>query len=125
MHRADCDPENMTAEDFLCDFCLNHWREDRHMVEGHRGNLICSQCLAIGYREVILDETGADAPPGATCSLCLAEKKGGHWRSPLRDEPVLACRACLARSATLLEKDPESNWSRPGGRKMEPVDPDE
>lgn len=112
MHRAGSDPANMTAEDFLCDFCLNHWAEDRPMVEGHRGGLICGECLTSAYRLLILQHGGTRVEPHVNCVLCLLHRDVEHWVSP-RDSGVVLCRQCLELGIRTFERDPESGWTRP------------
>jgi len=115
MHREGADPVNMTAEDFLCDFCGQHWREDRPFVEGHRGSCICGPCLTVAYAELVLHKTGEEPGEGEACTLCLRPEPGEPaWRSPVRDE-ALACRTCVKRSAGVLHKDAETDWRKPGG----------
>jgi hypothetical protein len=81
------------------------------MVEGHRGSLVCGPCLTVAYVSVILAGEGAGLPPDAACTLCLVHKDEPHWRSPAKD--AAACRACILQAARMLEKDRDTNWSRP------------
>lgn len=96
---------------FKCDFCRNSWAEDRPMVEGHQGSLICVHCLTVGFTQVVVSGTGQPLQPPALCALCLEQRTDPHWRSPLQD--AWACRRCLKQSAAILEKDPEYGWKRP------------
>lgn len=98
---------------FKCDFCLNSWAEDRPMVEGHRGSLICVRCLTLAYSQVVVESAGESAPAGAICALCLEHREQQHWHSPLRDEGW-ACERCIRQAGQMLEKDPEYGWKRPG-----------
>lgn len=117
MHRPGADIERMDMADILCDFCGTPWREDRPMIEGHRGSCICGSCLSLAYREVVLAAVSsrpeplpagmsvADVVPGAPtldgapmtadgrafepCCLCLEGKPDEpHWRSPLAEPGV-------------------------------------
>lgn len=99
-------------EYFKCDFCRSSWSEDRPMVEGHRGSLICAPCLSVAYREVVLHAGGEPPTPGVGCALCLQTNDTRYWASPL-DRSVVACAECVERSARTMEKDPETGWSRP------------
>jgi hypothetical protein len=113
MHREGADPHNMTAEDFLCDFCGQHWREDRPFVEGHRGSCICGACLTVAYAEIALHAGGVLPGEGEPCALCLMERTDvAHWRSPVFEDR-LACVQCVKRSAGVLHKDEETGWRKP------------
>jgi hypothetical protein len=114
MQRQGADPEAMSWDDFLCDFCGRPWAEDRPMVEGHRGSIICGRCLTVAYAEAVLAGTDDAHRPDEPCCLCLeAARAEPHWRSPARDQ-ALACRRCIKQSAGVLTKDPDSGWTRPG-----------
>jgi hypothetical protein len=126
MHRPGSNPDAMDARDFVCDFCGQHWAEDRPMMEGHKGSLICGRCLAVAWRAVAVENAGVVVPEHIACALCLLNKSGDYWQSPLRvavvgdavdtsPEPgACACRWCIEKSAGMLEKDPSSGWKRPG-----------
>ncbi|MDX2130879.1 MAG: hypothetical protein SFY69_02355 [Planctomycetota bacterium] len=103
----------MAAEDFLCDFCLRSWASDRPMVEGHKGSLICAECLADAHRALVLAKAGVAPSRGETCVLCLTEPEK-CWRSTRIEGGPLACLTCVKRSGAILEKDPDSGWTRPG-----------
>lgn len=107
------DPSAQGNDFFKCDFCLNPWAEDRPMVEGHRGSLICARCLTLAYTQVVASESGEKAPEPVTCALCLEHRSQAHWQSPARPE-AWACERCIRQSAQMLEKDEESGWKRPG-----------
>ncbi|MDX2147818.1 MAG: hypothetical protein SFZ23_09880 [Planctomycetota bacterium] len=106
-------------EFFKCDFCAQPWSEDRPMVEGHRGSLICGSCLRVAWLHVTgLHATGpngaANAGPmsdEASCALCLMHKREPAWQSPSTE--AWACRWCLTKSAEMLERDPDVAWTRP------------
>lgn len=83
------------------------------MVEGHQGSLICDRCLTIAYTELVLAESGT-APAGATCTMCLEERAEIAWQSPMYVEAV-ACRRCVKQAAGRLHKDPDWDWTKPGG----------
>lgn len=106
--------QTATGNDFFkCDFCRRGWSDDRPMVEGHRGSLICGPCLSIAYAEVVLQKSSSQRPPGATCATCLEDRDGPHWQSPAFSEAYI-CLRCIKQSSTQFEKDPESGWKRPG-----------
>jgi hypothetical protein len=113
MHRPGADPDRMGPEDFLCDFCGGHWAPDRPMVEGHRGSLICGPCLTVAYTALKLARDNSPPQPGETCVMCLAPKDSPHWRSPATPVHPLICEPCADQAARQLEKDKDSDWSRP------------
>lgn len=117
MHRPCADTENMTPEDFLCDFCLRSWAEDIAMIEGHQGSLLCADCLTRAYRALVVDETSSvydgDDPNGAKCAMCLEHREDPMWRSPT-NAAAWACRRCVKQGAGALSKDKEIGWKKPG-----------
>lgn len=112
MHRPGADMLNAEPQDFICDFCHSSWSEDRPMIEGHRGSLICGPCLSMACREVLVASGGAEARNGVGCALCLQTNPVKHWVSPI-DDGVVACRECIERSARLLSRDKDSGWRQP------------
>lgn len=106
------DPSAEGPEFFKCDFCGTSWSEDRPMVEGHRGSLICGACLTIAWVE-LFHHTLSDTPRSdEACVLCLeSARPEPHWRSPATD--ALACRRCVKQSAGVLHKDRDTDWSKP------------
>lgn len=106
-------------EFFVCDFCRRAWAEDRPMVEGHQGSLICASCLSFAYDAVINRSLGSSSPPSQLCTLCLEHRDGPHFNSPLVPE-AWACLRCIKQSATILEKDPDYQWKRPTAGGAEP-----
>ena len=129
MQRPGSDPENMCADDFLCDFCGSHWSALHPMVEGHRGSLICGECLSRAYAQVIVRNSGVVVPEHVACTMCLLNKRGDYWQSPVRAELAAAaprgveiqlepgaciCRWCIEKSAGMMEQDAASGWKKPG-----------
>jgi hypothetical protein len=115
MHRPGADPDNMQPEDFMCDFCGRTWREGMAIVEGHRGSLICGDCLAAAYRAIVIGDAAA-APAGYTCSLCIETRAEPGWSNPdqPKDLPVASvCRRCTKQSAAVLAKDKDYGWVKP------------
>jgi hypothetical protein len=111
MHRPGSNPESMTEQDFLCDFCGRCYAPERPMVEGHRGSLICGPCLALAYATLWNLGTGEAVEARIVCTLCLSHNGDPMWRSPVMD--ALVCKRCSKQSAVMLERDPESRWKRP------------
>ncbi len=95
--------------DFLCDFCGEEWTDERPMVEGHKGSLICGACLRQGYRLVVVRGLNA-AEEGYSCALCLLTKAEPAWTG---GTGAVACRWCLDKSAAMLERDPDYGWKKP------------
>lgn len=98
-------------EFFKCDFCRTAWRDDLPMVEGHRGSLICGDCLRAAFIALVLNEAGEPAPSDQVCALCLSSPEKSVWRSEPGGTP--ACRRCVNQSARILNKDPEAGWRIP------------
>lgn len=113
MRRDGTDPLDVQMSDVLCDFCRREWTLDRPLIEGHHGSCVCGDCLAEAFRRVSLDEQD-DSIPGYTCTMCLEQRKDPCFRSPTQPDAFI-CRRCIKLGATALERDPESNWTRPGG----------
>src|SRR5690606_13098740 len=94
-------------------FCRRPWSEERPMVEGHRGSLICAACLTVAYTDVVLAGSRARPPEGQACTMCLEKGDQPHWISPAFPEAAI-CTRCIRQSSTVLEKDKEFGWKRPG-----------
>jgi len=113
MHDENADGELV----FRCDFCTMPWDENRQMVEGHRGSLICSQCLSIAFTELVHLDSGYSPTRTESCILCLeSDRDGLHWQSPV-EPTVIACRRCVKQSAGVLHKDPDIAWKKPADPK--------
>lgn len=113
MHRPGSQPDAMSPEDFLCDFCAQHWREDLPMVEGHRGSLICAECLTAACLEVLCRAGGVRVPEPVHCTLCLMHKDEPHWHAAPGGVAAYACAECIRSAARMLERDREAGWKRP------------
>lgn len=96
---------------FKCDFCRRPWSDDRPMVEGHRGSLICAGCLTVAYTRLAL-LNDPDTQRVERCALCLEPRDQPGYASPL-DPSTVACLRCIKQSATVLHKDPDIDWSKP------------
>jgi len=97
---------------FKCDFCHSPWSEDRPMIEGHKGSLVCVSCLTLAWRQVVLGDAGTGPESGAECRMCLQTNDVPYWQSPV-DPEALICRECVERAARTLEKDPDVAWEAP------------
>ena len=108
MHREGTDPDNVQADDVLCDFCGDAaWAEDIPCVEGHRGSLICGRCLSAAYESTII---GSGGTPQPACTMCLERREEPMW-SGKRDSAI--CRRCIKQSAGVLHKSEDWEWSKP------------
>ncbi len=96
MRKPGCDENNLLPTDFLCDYCGSTWSDDRPMVEGHRGSLVCARCLNLAYGLLWLSAPkwdGKSPPPptppdqqmpqGALCRMCLEHRDEPSWQSPI------------------------------------------
>lgn len=93
--------ETKTGTDyFVCDFCLRSWREDLQMVEGHRGSLICSECLARALAEI--EERPVPRERVTICAMCQEHREEPYWMNEASD--ALICVRCAVKSAGVLEK---------------------
>lgn len=104
------DPNAQGNEFFKCDFCRKAWAEDRPMVEGHKGSLVCSQCLTLAFDELWNRPGGQRGD--VTCTMCLEQREEPFWLSPAFPE-VGICRRCVKQAAVMLERDPDAGWKRP------------
>ena len=119
MHDERCEGNDY----FKCDYCLQSWSEDRPMIEGHKGSLVCAKCLSAAYVAIVYagqGEMGVAGPlkdvdathAGPGCTMCLERRAELYWRSPLVDEAFI-CRRCVRQSVTALEGDPDFGYTRP------------
>jgi hypothetical protein len=111
MHRPGTDPDNVQLSDIICDFCHTPWREDLPVVEGHRGAIICGDCLTAAYRGLIFGES-PPVDPGYSCRLCLEQRSDAGWQSP-RYPDAAVCARCVRQSAGVLHKDRDYEWEKP------------
>lgn len=114
MQRPGTDPDNVSMSDILCDFCHREWTEQRPMVEGHKGSVICGECLAAAYRAIILTRAGAPEGGGELprCTMCIEQRREASWGSAEFPESVI-CARCTKLGASTLIRDKESGWSVP------------
>lgn len=112
MHRPGMDESNARPQDFLCDFCHAPWSESRPMVEGHRGALVCGACLTLAFDALWNRGQGEGVAESVVCTMCLSHNGDPVYRSPAFPD-ALICKRCAKQAAVMLERDPESGWSRP------------
>jgi hypothetical protein len=115
MHKPGTDPDNVQMSDVLCDFCGVEWTEDRPMVEGHQGSVICGDCLTAAYRGLVGNggesERKAAETSGVRCTMCLERRDEPMWRNSTHEASI--CLRCAKRSSGLLHKDPDWDWRKP------------
>jgi len=98
-----------------CDFCRTDWNGQDPVIEGHRGAIICLECVKLA-----LD---ALTPANETfkCTLCLREPLPPtmpRWNHP-QNPTTSACRDCIHQAADVFDRDPDVNWhwsARPPGK---------
>ncbi len=95
-----------------CDFCGTDWDQCLSMIEGHRGSVLCLDCL-----KQALDQARPGDEP-FTGTLCLSDKPAGTrmWRHPgpkpssgLNPGAPL-CWDCIRLAAKGFHKDPEVDF---------------
>lgn len=92
-----------------CDFCGTDWDGQFPAIEGHRGSIICLECL-----KVALENAGTGEGEFA-CPLCLRERiradvpRWSHANRPA----TFACGGCIDQAADAFTKDPDVPWRRP------------
>ncbi len=111
MRNPAADPDQLTMQDFWCDFCHAPWTDELPMVEGHQGSLVCAKCLAVAYAEVIAAKASV-LPGSPKCVMCLENRKDRNWSSP-RFEGAVICERCIRQAATALSHDESSGWKPP------------
>lgn len=88
-----------------CDYCGTDWDEVKPMIEGHRGSVLCLNCLKIAL---------TDLQPADTeflCNLCQRERLPTgtlRWTSPVT--AAHACTNCVHQAAGTFSKDPDVDW---------------
>jgi len=107
-----------------CDFCGVDWDAydqtmSRPMVEGHRGSVICLECLKRALKEMREPAAGDEY----SCVMCLREGlTEARWFHPSPtpgaglNAGAVVCRACIRQAAGRFGKDPEVafEWPRRG-----------
>ncbi len=104
MHREGFNPDDVQPQDVLCDFCgLAAWAQGIPCVEGHRGSLICGDCLRHALQSAECGTAG-----GSTCVMCLQASEGTVWRHESQEAEI--CRSCIKRAAGVLRKSKDWEW---------------
>lgn len=86
-----------------CDFCGTDWDQVKPMVEGHRGSVLCLECLKLA-----LEATAAMSDDFA-CTLCLGSQPAGTngWCPAVAGANAEAaiCGECMQQAAEAFGKD--------------------
>jgi hypothetical protein len=95
-----------------CDYCGTDWDEQLPMIEGHRGSVLCLECLKCAL------DNARPADDTIDCALCLSASPAGtkHWRHPdpkpsdgLNPDAIL-CWDCIRLAAKGYHKDPDIDF---------------
>ena len=97
-----------------CDFCGTDWDQVRPMIEGHRGSVICLDCV----KQAIADES---APPSQySCTMCIRDQlptKLKQWepnpRPQAANPTAIICHDCLQQASQAFHRDNDVPWSKP------------
>ena len=90
-----------------CDFCGTDWDQILPMIEGHRGSVICLECVKLALDGVAAVDTAVE------CTMCLRPLQAGspRWRRSQVPEHANAeaaiCADCLKQAAGAFSKDRE------------------
>ena len=96
-----------------CDFCGCDWDEVKPMIEGHRGSVLCLECLKLALPAT---EAGQD---GFACTMCIRDlpsyvPRWAHPRpGPGANPTAVLCEDCISQAAGTFSKDPDVDWKRP------------
>ena len=111
MHREGVDPENVQAEDILCDYCGNaSWAAGEPCVEGHKGSIICGDCLILAYTKLVLEDS--DSTSSEQCRLCLEDRDEPVWISEFEPTATI-CLRCTKQCSAVLQKSEHWDWAKP------------
>jgi hypothetical protein len=96
-----------------CDFCGRDWDGAFAAIEGHRGSILCLECLKAALGGL------APAAEVFSCVLCLREKiSAGTKRWSHENRPgTFACESCVMQAADVFDRDADIDWKwqgRPG-----------
>src|SRR5215471_13883877 len=90
-----------------CDFCATDWNGAAPVIEGHRGSIICLECLKRALGEMKHGEGKFN------CVLCLREgiaENVDRWEHQNRPG-VFACKSCVLQAADVFDRDPDVEWT--------------
>jgi hypothetical protein len=90
-----------------CDFCGTDWDGQFPAIEGHRGSIICLECLKTALKEL------AEQEGVYSCVLCLRERIAAvkpRWSHPSHAQ-TYACQDCVHQAAGAFDRDPDVPWT--------------
>ena len=95
-----------------CDFCGTDWDEQLPMIEGHRGSVLCLDCL----KRALVEAQPADS--AFTGTLCLRDNIPAAtpcWRHPSpgpnANPDGILCEDCMKQAARAFHRDPDVDWT--------------
>jgi hypothetical protein len=89
-----------------CDFCRTDWNGQSPVIEGHRGSIICLECLKLALGSLTIG-------PTFKCILCLREplpETLARWNHPTTPA-TFACEGCVHQTADVFDRDPDIEWT--------------
>jgi hypothetical protein len=89
-----------------CDYCGTDWDGASPVIEGHRGAIICLECLKLALSTLAIGENPFK------CTLCLRESIPAsvpRFNHPNHPE-TFACKSCIHQTAEVFDKDPDIDW---------------
>ncbi len=111
MQRDGIDKENVQLEDILCDFCaVAAWAAGEPCVEGHKGSIICGDCLRQAYELLVHGESTTQS--SQKCRMCLEDRDEPSWTSEI-DPTATICFRCMKQASAVLQKSKHWDWVKP------------
>ncbi len=95
-----------------CDFCGTDWDMEIPMIEGHKGSILCLNCLARAIDEA------KDATEGFMCTMCRQDYDAGQKcyapiERPANANPdAVICWDCLQQADRTFARDKDTEWER-------------
>ena len=90
-----------------CDFCGTDWDGQFAAIEGHRGSIICLECLKLALDNLVV------AGETFKCVLCLREPipaTTARWHHANHPK-TYSCASCVEQAAGAFDKDPDIDWT--------------
>lgn len=96
-----------------CDFCGVDWDEVIPMIEGHKGSVLCLNCMKQAIGQLV-----SETEP-YKCTMCVKDGLPGdlrHWRhpsptpSPGLNVGAIMCIDCLQQANKTFGRDKDIDW---------------